>query len=441
MDDVTQKKRDALSDNVAQMFPSHLARLQSLASRVTAQNVAAMLGQHMPRLKRLYVTVDEKPVHYRGSQVIAAPELHTLYMNGISLPYYAPNLRSLRIRFRHNTQVLLSSLLDPLRSASLLESLELQNANNEFGPMDPMLPLRVPVDLPQLASLIFDGTSFNFKSLWKSIHIPLTESVSVEVMGRDTEVDVVRLLRPFFERPTNDTLRLFCNDDFWSRRISMRVCASADGLIHPMAYGKARLSGAQISAVYEQRHHEQAGDTSTRPDVFASALVANLIPESIRFLDLDLALRRGTALQLSELDSIRDALRPLVNVSAISVGRDSDMKILKELLCPESASTTSPFPLLRTLELKHLRDTTACERWWRSDFKDVLENWANLGILCTTLLAYRRPLTRVRVSAHTLSELGGDEDAYRAQERWIRGAQSWVDDLEITDLAVKRVAA
>ncbi|KZV68040.1 hypothetical protein PENSPDRAFT_32335 [Peniophora sp. CONT] len=413
---------------VTQLLPLHRDRLESLALPIMdSLDTVALTGHTLTRLKNLYLEGMGNMPYNADHAAVDAPNLRTLHMNAIFLPFSASSLRSLRIDFRRKVNVPLASVLDFLPFTLLLEDLELRDP---YEDEDRTPALHYPARLSHLTSLTLSGTAEQFVPIWKSIVAPSAVNVSLRVTGEESELEILSCLHALLSQPNKDSLRFSFDED--SGTFIMHLYASFDGPEYVTNDGKHRSTGVHLSATDIREDYKTE---ICKPYDLTTALIAKLVPENIRWLDCNLILDYFNDSTLCEPYYVRDLLRLLKNVSTVSVGRESDMKVLHELLCAEYTDT--PFPRLRSVILKHPRDTIPNTNGTYSAVKHMLESWAYLGLICSTFLARHTPLLRVQVAACSVEELGGNEDAWRAQERWIRGARAWVDEMVVTDLTVQ----
>ncbi|VDB90611.1 unnamed protein product [Peniophora sp. CBMAI 1063] len=425
------------TDTVTELIPSYRSRVEELALRIDGRAEAKTIcGHHLPQLKRLYLEAyDILP--YDDADAIDAPQLRSLRMDYIVVPFQAQNLRFLSIDIVNAVNELSRAAFHVIELAPMLEELELSHfafrvEDDEDEPEDDEgpIPLSTPIDLHALTSLTYDGLSKYLHVLLQSFLINEGARISVEIPGRDSQLNLFIILQDMLQRVENDHLCLSFSRENSTWSLFAHVYPSADGPCHEIDVVDRRgRNGVHISAISDCIANAAEIDIAfTTPDTFISALVARLNTHNIRSLDLDLVLNLRTN-EHGGPNDIGEALQPLKNVSTIAVGRGCDMNALKALFLPEDAAIPLPFPDLKTLVLKHPRE---CASEGLGGIDQMLRTWATLGHLCGALMVRHHPLSCIRVAAFNLEELGGNEDAWRAQERLIKGARAWVDEVELT---------
>ncbi|VDB90609.1 unnamed protein product [Peniophora sp. CBMAI 1063] len=430
---VTAESLASRAATVTELVHSYNDRLQVLALRIVdaMTDADAILWRDFPELESLHLEHGDDLAGLSCANAFNAPRLRNLRMHDVVFAPNAPALRSLYVVFTAGTYTLMPILLEALLTTPLLEDLELQEAYNVDGDDEESAVLSPQAKLPKLSTLTFTGSSHNFALLWHSItSYPPGLCIEVKFIGRGSQLDIFGSLGEALRYEENDTLRLSFFDRKEQGLFAMHLFPSSKGLYYEDEDGRYRRNGVCIGAMQLLPDNDEP---IIEPSMLLSALVAQLIPGNIRILDLDTAVDRTAEWGLCDLDAMCSVLRTLTNISTIAIGRGCNQHVLDRLLHPDimTVAPSIPLPQLRCLRVKHPRQ---CVRGRFTNTKNMIESWAALSVLCALLLTYRHPLSHLRVSAWSLDELDGHEDAWGVQKKLIEGVRTLVDELEVTNL-------
>ncbi|VDB96172.1 unnamed protein product [Peniophora sp. CBMAI 1063] len=347
---------------VAQLTPRYRDRLERLALYIASgrrmsvdggisdqRDLAIVEKCSFPQLKDLYLESDDH--HIRVTAAFEAPKLENLYMNQIFLAFRAPILRFLRIDSRQ--VVSFKTLRDGIASSPLLEELELGLYNVYDLVDDASLPpnSHKKIRLPRLAVLHYHGTCQPFRLLREAIDVPTTALLSMD-LSETTQAEVIFLFtytRDFISHPKNDSLRLSFTDDNNTKTFHVQIYQSTAAAQHATADGMRSRSG-----VYVYLRDSGIWPRGDEIRSLMTALLAAAELGNIRYLDFDRI--SDACFETEEIAMFQRVLRPLTDVTSVSVGRESDLHFAHRLLCPD-APASPLFPHLRSLVLKPPRDT------------------------------------------------------------------------------------
>lgn len=157
---------------------------------------------------------------------------------------------------------------------------------------------------------------------------------------------------------------------------------------------------------------------------------------NIRSLDLN-----AISGYICDPPSLRHAFQPLTSVTSVSVGRDGDFGFTQELLCAMPDPSVDPlFPHLRSLVLKHPRDTASLrsDGWIDPDlFGTACQRmetiWAAVTAVCSERYSRGSPLKHIHAVLFSIEELEGDENALGVQEQCINRVREWVEEVTVVN--------
>ncbi|VDB96173.1 unnamed protein product [Peniophora sp. CBMAI 1063] len=427
---------------IARLTPRYSGRLERLAlyisgRRQTGYNgvvpdddeLAIVDGCYFPQLKNFYLESDVLRVRFTAA--FEAPKLESLHMDGIFLAFRAPVLRFLRISSRQ--LVSFGIMLDSIASSPLLEELELYNVSMDNASP---FPHSHEIRLPRLAVLRYQGEHTPFRLLREAIDIPQTALLSLGLSGTtESELAIIAYARDFISQPMHDSLRLSFSDDDNPQTFHVHIYQSTAVSQHSAANGRRSRSGVhaylRVQAIWSQAHKTQR---------LVAALLAATELVNIRYLDLDRI--AGATFVIEEMAMFQRVLRTLTDVTSVFVGRESDLDFAHWLLCP-NAPATPLFPHLRSLVLKHPRDTIP--QLTSSSLKvlygfngprqHIKMKWNAIINLCTDLRERGVPLTHIYMTTYSAAEIDCDDVqvALDVQERCLERVRGLVENVVIVE--------
>ncbi|KZV68045.1 hypothetical protein PENSPDRAFT_754467 [Peniophora sp. CONT] len=418
----------------SRLASQYLPRLEKLALYVgddddeigSFADVGILTGQPLSQLKEMYMECR----YFKQCIDLGfdAPELVTVHLRRIFLPIRIPSLRHLRIDFHRDECIPLKMLLDALGCSPSLEELELDHVLNHYS-KGPSLPDSYqPVQLPRLALLQFEGKWASFSPFWRAIEVPSAVAMTLGISRTKlSEIAAFRHLHQLLAHPNKNALRLtfFENN---SEQLEMHVFDSTAATHYYTASGERCRTGVYICI------RNMFSWSSEHPHDFVHALLTSLITQNIRSLDLDLFFDYCS---ISGPRSMQSVLQQLTDITTVSVGRNSDIQLLKSLLCPIEGPSVAPlFPRLRSLVLKHPRVTAP---YTSRIYPDIKDHWEALIQLCSALSDLHCPLKSIHTvrfnihERHSANEPHEINDAVRAQEEWIDRVRELVNELVVVN--------